>query len=526
MILKKCQKKRIIYLNNLTSKLKKTLNKKPIVIIILFLLGIISSFSLPPYNYFFINFFTFPFLFYILVNNINKNLLNNFFIGWIFGFGFFLSNLYWISNSLKYDESFKHLIFLSIILIPFLLSLFYGLFSYLLRFLNLKMDFGSILIFSLMLSTIEYIRGTIFGGFPWNLISFSITEYESSLQVLSILGTYSFNLLVITFYSLPIIIFFSIKRIVKFTILLSAILILLLNIYYGNNRIQHIEQTVKKIISPPIKLISPNFDIERFFTREPIEKKFNELIEIGYPLNKDLILIYPEGITNMGELDQLNNDFNEIFNQITNNSKIILGITFDNGEKIFNSLGVFNNEFILEDKYNKNKLVPFGEYLPFEEFLNKFGLKKVTHGYRSFSSSNERNIIKVNSISILPLICYEIIFSGKLNTNKSDYDFILNISEDGWFGNTVGPIQHFSHSIFRSIEEGKDVLRVANNGITAHVSLNGRVNKKLSTTEKGSIEINSVSKVFPTFFSIYGNKIFFCLIFFYISLIFFLKKNK
>ena len=125
---------------------------------------------------------------------------------------------------------------------------------------------------------------------------------------------------------------------------------------------------------------------------------------------------------------------------------------------------------------------------------------------------------------MLPLICYEIIFSGKLNTTKSDYDLILNISEDGWFGNTIGPIQHFSHSIFRAVEEGKDVLRVANNGITAHVSLNGKVNKKLSTTEKGSIEIDSVSRVFPTFFSIYGNKIFFCLVFFYISLIFFLKK--
>ena len=228
----------------------------------------------------------------------------------------------------------------------------------------------------------------------------------------------------------------------------------------------------------------------------------------------------------MGELDKLDNNLNKISNEITNNSKIILGITFDDGEKIFNSLALFNKDFILEDKYNKNKLVPFGEYLPFENFLSKLGLKKITRGYRSFSSSNERNIININSVSILPLICYEIIFSGKLNNNKNDYDFILNISEDGWFGDTIGPIQHFSHSIFRSIEEGKDVLRVANNGITAHVSLNGKVIKKLNTTEKGSIEINSVSKAFPTFFSIYGNKIFFCLVFFYISLIFFLKRIK
>ena len=195
----------------------------------------------------------------------------------------------------------------------------------------------------------------------------------------------------------------------------------------------------------------------------------------------------------------------------------------DDGEKIYNSLALFNKDFILEDNYNKNKLVPFGEYLPFEKLLSNFGLKKITQGYRSFSSSNVRNIINVNSISFLPLICYEIIFSGQLNQNKKDYDFILNISEDGWFGDSIGPIQHFSHSIFRSIEEGKDVLRVANNGITAHVSLIGKVNKKLNTTEKGSIEINSISMTNPTFFNIFGNKIFFFLVFIYISLISLLK---
>ena len=102
----------------------------------------------------------------------------------------------------------------------------------------------------------------------------------------------------------------------------------------------------------------------------------------------------------------------------------------------------------------------------------------------------------LGEISFLPLICYEIIFSGALTKNKDNYDFILNISEDGWFGNSIGPVQHFSHSIFRSIEEGKDILRVANNGISAHISLNGKVNKKLNTTEKGSIEINSVSNGF------------------------------
>ncbi len=502
------------------------LKNKLLIIIILFCLGSLSSFSLPPYNLFFINFFTFPFLFYILVINLDRNLLNNFLVGWFYGFGYFLTNLYWISNSLKFDQNFENLIFLSIVLIPFLLSFFYGLFSYLLKFFNVKMNFISILIFSLSLSIVEYIRGTIFGGFPWNLISFSLANFVSSLQILSYIGTYSLNLLVITFYTLPIMILFKIKVLEKFIILLSAALILLFNIYYGLNKIEQVKNTQKKIIYPSIKLVSPKFDIERFFINEPVEDKIKELFENSYPLDKDLILIFPEGITNIGEINRLDNNFDEISNQLTDKSKVILGITLDDGENIFNSLAIFNKEFKLEDKYDKNKLVPFGEFLPFENYLSRFGLKKITSGYKSFSSSTKRNILNVGEISFLPLICYEIIFSGALSKNTNNYDFILNISEDGWFGNSIGPIQHFSHSIFRSIEEGKDVLRVANNGISAHVSLVGKVNDKINTTEKGSIEINSVSKAFPTLFSIYGNKIFFCLVFFYISLILFLKKIK
>ena len=502
-------------------------NKFAIGITLIFL-GVFSSFSLPPYNYFFINFFTFPFLFYILVFNLNNNLINNFLTGWLYGFGYFCSNLYWISNSLKFDENFENLILISIILIPSLLSIFYGLFSLSLKLFNVRMNFSSILIFSLLLSIIEYLRGNIFGGFPWNLISFSMVNFTSSLQILNLIGTYSFNLIVITIYCLPTIIIFKFNRLKKVIIFLSVILILVINYFYGNNRIEQIQLSKKKQIYPTIKLISPSFNIERFFIEEPIINKLKELMEIGHPFNKDFLLVFPEGISDNFELNDLRNSssFNKISNQLNANSKIIIGISYDDGEKIFNSLALLNSKFVLEDKYSKNKLVPFGEFLPFEKFLSNFGLKKVTYGYRSFSSSNERSIMNFGSISFIPLICYEIIFSGKLNLDNKDYDFILNISEDGWFGNSIGPIQHFSHSIFRSIEEGKDVLRVANNGISAHISLNGKVVKMLDTTEKGSIEINSVSEVFPTFFSIYGNKIFFCLVFFYTSLIFLLKRFK
>ena len=96
------------------------------------------------------------------------------------------------------------------------------------------------------MSIVEYIRGTIFGGFPWNLISFSLVNFISSLQILSYIGTYSFNLLAITFYTLPIMILFKIKILKKFILLLSAVLILSLNIYYGYNKIEQIENEPKK----------------------------------------------------------------------------------------------------------------------------------------------------------------------------------------------------------------------------------------------------------------------------------------
>ena len=147
-----------------------------------------------------------------------------------------------------------------------------------------------------------------------------------------------------------------------------------------------------------------------------------------------MILIFPEGITNIGEINQLDNNLNKISNQLTDKTKIILGITLDDGEKIFNSLAIFDKQFNLENKYIKNKLVPFGEFLPFENFFKRIGLKKITQGYQPFSADNKREILEINQLKFIPLICYEIIYSGKINPNKKYYDFILYISEDGWFG--------------------------------------------------------------------------------------------
>ena len=164
------------------------------------ILGIISSFSLPPYSFFFIKFLLF-FIFYL--SNYKKSKIISFCIGWVFGFGYFISSLYWLIHSLTFEEIFKPLIPFAIILIPLFLGSFYGLATLTCSLFKLSKKISSILIFSIIFGSVEYIRGSVLGGFPWNLIIFSLTEFLPMIQILSLLGTYSLNLIYISFLLIP-----------------------------------------------------------------------------------------------------------------------------------------------------------------------------------------------------------------------------------------------------------------------------------------------------------------------------------
>jgi apolipoprotein N-acyltransferase len=164
--------------------------------------------------------------------------------------------------------------------------------------------------------------------------------------------------------------------------------------------------------------------------------------------------------------------------------------------------------------YNKIKLVPFGEFLPFEKQLNKIGLKKITQGHGSFLKGDAQKNIVFNRLSILPLICYEIIFPELTQKANNKTNLIVNISEDGWFGNSIGPHQHFAKAIFRAIENNSFLIRSANKGISAIISNKGEIIKKLNVYESGNIEMD-----IPMLNNKYKNKndlIFFTLLFTYL----------
>ena len=372
----------------------------------------------------------------------------------------------------------------------------------------------------------EFIRGTILTGFPWNLFAYSFSNNIEIIQIISVVGTYAFNMLCISFFLSPAI---FILRENKKAILVSIFFLLSPIVLYinGSAKIKNFSLLDIKENEFLIRIVGSNIELKRFYGNTETTPVINELIDLSNPnLDKQTLFIWPEGIIpniNQSELDEYKNLFKDKFNK---NHLFGLGINnyeVKNGEgKFYNTFSFYDHEINLIAAYNKVNLVPFGEFLPFENFLRTIGMKSLTNNYQSYTKGKSRNLIKIGhndfTFNFLPLICYEIIYSGKI-LNNPEIDYIINISEDGWFGNSIGPKQHFIHSIFRAVESRKYIIRSANNGISAIINPVGLIEKEIPQGKSGHIDFTEKRKMDPNMFSTFGNKMFLLTILLYIFLI-------
>ncbi len=501
-----------------------------------FFLGCVSVFSFQPFNFSIINFFVFPILFLILsfINKLSKNtyrkkpyLRNLFFVGYFFGIGFFLTGSYWISHSLQFDETFKSLIPFAITLLPIFLGLFFG-FCTLICGPFLKLDLKSIFLFSSTFSLFDYIRSKIFTGFPWNLWSYSWSWFEEVLQILNPIGLFAFNFLVIIFFSIPSILFFKNYN-QKYFVAIISLSLFFFNYIYGNMIINKNLLQIKNLNSKTdfinIKIVSPNFDLKYNLDNRELIDRIKKLIKYSEPdKEKETLFIWPEGALSgqyFNDLKKFNKNIKENF---SDKHFIALGVNTRDGKKFFNSFLIVDNNFEKKYQYDKVKLVPFGEFLPFNKTLEKFGFKKVTEGFGSFSVGKLSRGYSYKGQNIIPLICYEIIFTELLQKDHSKNIVAVNISEDAWFGDSIGPHQHFAKSIFRAIESNSFILRSANKGISAVINNKGQVVKSLKSNESGNLEY-----ALPVLKKKYKNKndlIFFILLITNILIFIILKKNE
>ena len=471
-----------------------------ILYVIPFTIGSLSIISFHPFNITIINFIIFPLFFYLIVfiNKKSKSIYrkkplrkNLFIFGLLFGFGFYLSGISWITNSLTFDENFKILIPFALILIPIFLSLFLAFpISFFGPYLNF--NFSSLLLFSGILAFSDYIRAKILTGFPWNLWAYSTVWQNEILQIVNPIGIYSYNLLLITVFTLPVIFFFRISAVKKILYFIFISFVILCQFIFGN---YEINKNTKKLSSINekvfVKIISPNFDLEYGLNESQIKERFKNLIRYSNP-NKDkkTIFIWPEGVFSGYSYEEILVFRELIRKNFSKKHTIIFGsnkLDTKTGN-FYNSMLAVDNDLKIIQRYNKRKLVPFGEFLPFESFLNNFGFKKITEGYGSYLRGFENNNISIGKINFLPLICYEVIFTDLIQKSNSNTNLIINISEDGWFGKSKGPDQHFAKSIFRAIENGTFFLRSANKGISAIIDNKGNIIRQMNRNEAGNIE--------------------------------------
>ncbi len=476
-------------------------NKRYFILFVFpFILGGITVFGYRPFNLFFFNAISLSLLFYLIYYVKKKTqslyrkkpfIKNLFFLGTSYGFGFFLFGFYWIAYSLTFDESFKFLIPIALILIPLFLSLFFSIPIILSGYL-IDLKIYSLISISFLLAIFDFLRSFVLTGFPWNLWSYSFSWSHESLQILSIIGVFSFNLLIITLFLCPAALFFKGKS--KYFFISFFLLLAYSNYFYGSYKINSETENISQN-KINFKIVSSGTNLSEFKNQKIV---ISRLIKLSEPKeDEETIFIWPEGVI-LDENFQTKNEIKKLFKEnFSKKHLILLGANTKkiNGlnEKVFNSLLVVNRELDIIQQYDKRKLVPFGEFLPYEKFFKKIGLKKITPGYSSFSKGENSSVISLKfanqNFNLLPLICYEIIFPNLIEKKKKQFNFIVNISEDAWFGQSIGPQQHFAKAIFRSIESQTYTLRSANKGISAFISPKGKIIKSLNPTEIGNIEM-------------------------------------
>jgi apolipoprotein N-acyltransferase len=465
-----------------------------------FIIGSLTILSFEPFNLTFINLIIFPIFFFLIVfiNKKTKTIYrkkpykkNLFIYGLAFGFGFYLSGISWITNSLTFDENFKILIPFALLFIPLFLSLFVGLLT---LFVGpyLKLDLPSLLLFSASFSFSDYLRAHVLTGFPWNLWAYSTVSFNELLQLTNQIGLYSYNLFVITIFTFPIIIFFKITKTKKILSIISIFFIILSIYIYGNYENNKNEMTLENLDEKIyVKIISPNFNLEYGLSNKKIEERFKKLIKYSEPdKEQETLFIWPEGVFSGYSYNQVLSFKELILKNFSKKHYIIFGTNRldTKSGSFYNSMLIVNNNFDVIQSYDKRKLVPFGEFLPFESLLNNFGLKKITEGHGSYLKGQDDKNLIINKLNILPLICYEVIFPNLIQKSDDSTNLIVNISEDGWFGKSIGPSQHFAKSVFRAIENNTFLLRSTNQGVSAIIDNKGKIIKRLNRNEAGNIE--------------------------------------
>jgi len=480
-----------------------------------FLLGALAVGALPPVDMTPVLLISFPGLVWLADGN--RGFFSAFALGWDFGFGFFVAGLYWIAAALFVNiAQFWWLVPFAVMGLPAGLAIFTGAAlgaSYLFcRWLRLG-GTGRVLALALFWAIAEWLRGHVLTGFPWNLIGYAwsgaFPGALTMLQTVSLVGIYGLSLITVLAAALP-------ARLGDFSgnrwaPTLTAVLLIAVPAGWGAYRLAHGHPGDEPGVM--LRLVQPSIPESAKNDPSQVLVNFRKLFALSTsPGPKHLsAVIWPEAAA-PPFLDRDGGARKALAQAAPLDGYVITGtVRTDPAPQppthIWNSLVAIDHEGVIRATYDKFHLVPFGEYVPFRSILP---MKKITPGMIDFSAGpGPRTITLPGLPPFSPLICYEVIFPGAVVDPAHRPAWLLNITNDAWYGYTSGPFQHVAIARTRAVEEGLPLARAANNGISALFDPYGRVLGRLDLDAVGVLDEKLPDALPPTLYSRLGDGSFF-----------------
>lgn len=472
--------------------------------------GALTSLSQPPYSLFAINFLTFPVLLWLVdgasgdpERNILVRRLPSFWVGWTFGMGYFVAGLWWTGAALLVEaDEFAWALPLAFLGLPAYLAFYYGFATFLARLIWTD-GFTRLLALAAAMGLAEWLRATTLTGFPWNSIGYAMMPglqvpflpSAIMMQSVAVVGSYAMNTLSVLVFAAPALIFTG--RGGRAAACL-AIVLFAAHIGYGAYRLTS-ATTVEQALPRTVRLVQPNIDqadkLDDSRRKDVFEKHLAltaEKLQAG--ARRPDYVIWPE--TAIPFILTRNPDaLVRIADVLEDGQILIAGAVRTENDGTGTPTRYYNSSYMIDSQgqiiaaSDKVHLVPFGEYLPFESFWNRLGLNAIAAFPGGYTAAPRyQNLVAPDGTKLLPLICYEIIFPNESAAEAASADAIVNLTNDGWFGYTPGPWQHFHQARIHAVETGLPVIRNSNTGISGIIDGFGQIQRGLDFGAVGVID--------------------------------------
>jgi len=405
-------------------------------------------------------------------------------LSWAAGVGYFALALFWIVDPFLVEpETFGWMAPFALLLMCAGMALFWLLAGWIAGVG--RWPFARALGFALGLAVGDLMRSYVLTGFPWALLGHIWIDTPVA-QAAAVVGPVGLSVLTAITAALPVM-----ARDRRGRAVLSAVALAVLGCVWlaGSARLnQPVEPR-----DPPVRvrLVQPNAE-QALKWQGDMWRVFldRQLAWTAQPASEPLdLIIWPE--TAVPYLLEYSDDLFAEMAAVSGGVPIVTGVQRADGARYYNSLVALDGRGAVIAMHDKSHLVPFGEYIPFGDLLVPFGIRAFAaqEGFGYTPGAAIRVLDLGRAGRVLPLICYEAIFAQDLNRAVGQADWILQITNDGWFGDISGPYQHLAQTRLRAIEQGLPVLRVANTGVSGVIDAAGQLLHALPLNTEGALDV-------------------------------------